>query len=292
MNDQAEKLRAMLLEEDSSQQHKAKTLAVVSGKGGVGKSNFSLNLSISLCQKGERVLLFDMDIGMGNLDILMGRTSQYSIADFFDNHLSMNDIVTKGPNGLSYIAGGTGLSHIVKLEEGQISRFTEELAALMRNYDFLVFDMGAGITEESAKFILSVEEIAIITTPEPTAITDAYSAMKQIHLLDDSIPFHLVINRAQSEKEGKETFKRISDVLKRFLERETVLLGIIPDDRSIQQAVKRQIPFILYQEESPASKAILQMAERASTGKVDRSAKNNHSSQFISKLKKFLFGRK
>jgi flagellar biosynthesis protein FlhG len=290
MNDQAERLRARLLK-DGSQQPMPKTLAVVSGKGGVGKSNFSLNFSISLCQKGDKVLLFDMDIGMGNLDILMGRTSNYSIADFFEKNRSLSDIVSEGPNGLRYIAGGTGLPHIVKLEDGQIARYTEELAVLMGNYDYVIFDMGAGITEESAKFILSVQEIAVITTPEPTSITDAYSAMKQIHLLDDSIPFYLVINRAQGEKEGQDTFKRISDALKRFLGRESVLLGILPDDRNIQQAVKRQIPFILFQEKSPASKAIHLMADKIGSRQVDPAAGNKHSYQFISKLKRFLFER-
>lgn len=290
MNDQAERLRARLLIDDS-QQPMPKTLAVVSGKGGVGKSNFSLNFSISLCQKGDKVLLFDMDIGMGNLDILMGRTSNYSIADFFEKNRSLSDIVSEGPNGLRYIAGGTGLSHIVKLEDGQIARFTEELAVLMGNFDYVIFDMGAGITEESAKFILSVQEIAVITTPEPTSITDAYSAMKQIHLLDDRIPFYLVINRAQGEKEGQDTFKRISDVLKRFLGRESVLIGILPDDRNIQQAVKRQIPFILYKETSPASKAIHLMADKVRSRQVDPAAGKKHSYQFISKLKRFLFER-
>ncbi|MBT2688576.1 MinD/ParA family protein [Bacillus sp. ISL-47] len=290
MNDQAEKLRARLLEE-SSKRPMSKTIAVVSGKGGVGKSNFSLNFSISLCQKGDKVLLFDMDIGMGNLDILMGRTSTYSIADFFEKNRSLNDIVAEGPNGLRYIAGGTGLSHIVKLEDEQISRFTEELAALMGNYDYVIFDMGAGITEESARFILSVQEIAVITTPEPTSITDAYSAMKQIHLLDDSIPFYIVLNRAQGEKEGQDTFKRLSDVLKRFLGRESFLLGILPDDRYIQQAVKRQIPFILYHEKSPAAKAIQHMADKMGCRPADSAAGKNHSYQFISKLKKFLFER-
>ncbi|GLB59330.1 MinD/ParA family protein [Cytobacillus sp. NCCP-133] len=291
MNDQAEKLRSRLLEK-SSLQHMAKTLAVVSGKGGVGKSNFSLNLAISLCKKGERVLLFDMDIGMGNLDILMGRTSLYSIADFFDQCISLKQIVSKGPHGLSYIAGGTGLSHIVKLKEEKLASFMEQLDVLMANYDYMIFDMGAGITEESAKFILSVQKIAVITTPEPTSITDAYSAMKQIHLLNERIPFYLVINRTQSEKEGQETFKRISAVLKRFLGRDSNLLGVLPDDCGIQQAVKRQIPFVLFQEKSSASKAIRQMAFTLSNSQDDRLIGNQQSSEFISKLKNFFLKNK
>ncbi|USK51667.1 MinD/ParA family protein [Bacillus sp. CMF12] len=289
MNDQAERLRARLKEEDS-RNHQFKTIAVVSGKGGVGKSNFSLNFSISLCKTGHRVLLFDLDIGMGNLEILMGRSAKYSIADFLEKNIPLKNIISEGPHGLDYIGGGTGLSHFVKLNDEQISRFTGELANLIQNYDYIIFDMGAGITEESAKFILSVQEIAVITTPEPTSITDAYSVMKHIHLLDDKIPFHLVINRSEGEREGHETYKRISDVVSRFLGREADLLGIIPDDRSIQQAVKRQIPFILHQGNSAASKAIRNMTEKVGGRPIGHTGELP-SVQFISKLKKFLFNR-
>ncbi|KON89071.1 cobyrinic acid a,c-diamide synthase [Sporosarcina globispora] len=286
MNDQADGLRARLKEENQ----KFKTIAVASGKGGVGKSNFSLNFSISLCQTGLNVLLFDLDIGLGNLEILMGRSANYSIADFLEKNIPLKDIISEGPHGLDYIGGGTGLSHFVKLDDEQISRFTGELADLIQNYDYIILDMGAGISEESAKFILSVQEIAVITTPEPTSITDAYSIMKHIHLLDDKIPFRLVINRSEGEREGQETYERISAVLSRFLGREADLLGIIPDDRSIQQAVKRQIPFILYQENSAASKAIRKMTERV-IGMSASFADGHNSSHFMSKLKKFLFNR-
>ncbi|MBU8768598.1 MinD/ParA family protein [Cytobacillus oceanisediminis] len=289
MNDQAEGLRARLKEEDS-RNHQVKTIAVVSGKGGVGKSNFSLNFSISLCRIGYRVLLFDLDIGMGNLEILMGRSAKYSIADFLEKNIPLKNIISEGPLGLDYIGGGTGLSHFVKLDDEQISRFTDELADLIQNYDYIIFDMGAGITEESARFILSVQEIAVITTPEPTSITDAYSVMKHIHLLDGTIPFHLVINRSDGEREGKETYKRISAVVSRFLGREADLLGIIPDDRSIQQAVKRQIPFILHQGNSAASKAIRNMTEKVGGRPIGHTGEH-HSAQFISKLKEFLFNR-
>lgn len=289
MNDQAERLRARLKEEDG-RSHQFKTIAVVSGKGGVGKTNFSLNFSISLSKTGYRVLLFDLDIGMGNVEILMGRSAKYSIADFLEMDIPLNNIISEGPYGLNYIGGGTGLSHIVKLDDEQISRFIGELAQLVQNYDYIIFDMGAGITEESAKFILSVQEIAVITTPEPTSITDAYSVMKHIHLLDDKIPFQLVINRSEGEREGQETYKRISAVTSRFLGRDADLLGIIPDDRTIQQAVKRQIPFIIYHENSAASKAIRSMTEKVG-GRPGGPASEYHTSQFISKLKKFLFNR-
>lgn len=288
MKDQAEDLRLKIKAKENGKT--PRTLAVVSGKGGVGKSNFSLNFSISLSKKGNSVLLFDMDLGMGNLDILMGKSSEYSIVDYFDGNVSLKNAIMDGPDGLQYMAGGSGLSHLVHLDERVIERFTEELSTLFSEYDYVIFDMGAGITNESIKFILSVQEIVCITTSEPTSITDAYSMLKHIHLVDSSIPYYMVINRVLSEKEGQQTFDRISKVLKSFLGRDSFYLGMLPDDKAIQQAVRRQTPFIMYNEKSPASKSINDITERFKN-KHFKEKQSVNSLPFISKLKRLLFER-
>lgn len=288
MNDQAEGLRNQLKSMDSKR--KTKTLAVISGKGGVGKSNFSLNFAISLAKRGHAVLLFDMDIGMGNLDILMGQTAEYTIVDFINQKVSLNDVITKGPENLHYIAGGTGLTQLVKLDKEKMSRFMVELSQILVNYDYIIFDMGAGVSEESLKIILSVDEVVVITTPEPTSITDAYAMMKYIHLLNSAIPFYIVINRVQSEKEGKETMHRLQKVVKQFLERNTFAFGVIPDDKSIHQAVKRQIPYLIYNSNSPATKAMIDMTDRYINQQLNQS-QSTSAFRFVSKLKQFLFER-
>lgn len=288
MKDQAEELRLRLRAVKMNKN--PRTLAVVSGKGGVGKSNFSLNFSISLSKQGFSVLLFDMDLGMGNLDILMGKSSEYSIVDYFDGKVSLKEAIMRGPEGLQYIAGGSGLSHLVHIDKGMVENFTQDLTVLFKEYDYVIFDMGAGVTNDSIKFVLSVQEIVCITTPEPTAITDAYSILKHIHLVDSSIPYYLIINRVQSENEGQLTFNRISRVLTNFLDRKSFYLGMLPDDRSIQQAVRRQTPFIIHNEKSPASKAIADIAVRYKNKHFnDKSSVNGFP--FISKLKQFLFER-
>ncbi|MFE8695165.1 MinD/ParA family protein [Cytobacillus sp. FJAT-53684] len=289
MKDQAEELRLKLKVSEESKT--PKTLAVVSGKGGVGKSNFSLSFSISLAQKGNKVLLFDMDMGMGNLDILMGNTSEYSIVDFFEGTISLKDAIINGPEGLQYIAGGSGLSHLVGLDAELADKFIQELSGLLKEYDYVIFDMGAGITDGTLKFILSVQEIVVITTPEPTAMTDAYAIMKHIHLMDSTIPFYLVINRVQSDKEGQQTFSRLSKVLKSFLGRDSACLGMVPDDRVIQQAVRRQIPFILYNEKAAASKSLKEITERYIRRHFSSKPSSNTTLHFVSKLKQFLFER-
>ncbi|MBP2240146.1 flagellar biosynthesis protein FlhG [Cytobacillus eiseniae] len=289
MKDQAEKLRLRL--NGNSEVKTPKTLAVVSGKGGVGKSNLSLSFSISLALKGNKVLLFDMDMGMGNLDILMGKSSEYSIVDFFEGTISLRETIMEGPEGMKYIAGGSGLSHLVGLNDDLIHSFLDELSGLINEYDYVIFDMGAGVSEATLKFILSVQEIVVITTPEPTSMTDAYAIMKHIHLMDSSIPFYMIVNRFQTEKEGQQTFLRLSNVLKTFLGRDVFCLGMVPDDRAIQLAVRRQIPFILFNQKSAASKSMKQITERYMERQFSQLPSTHTSIHFVSKLKKFLFER-
>jgi flagellar biosynthesis protein FlhG len=287
MKDQAESLRRRLKSQEGS---KTKAIAVVSGKGGVGKSNFSLNFSISLSRKGMKVLLFDMDIGMGNLDILMGKSSDRSIVDYLSGESPLEEVIMIGPEGIRYIAGGTGLTKIIDFGESRLQIFMEDLHNRLEQFDYLIFDMGAGVTEDSLRFLLSVHEIFVITTPEPTSLTDAYGTMKYLNMLDPNLPFYLVVNRAQTVKEGQETLKRLSEVVKRFLGKETVSLGILPDDRSIQQAVRRQIPFLVYSPKSSVSRALEDISEQYenSTMKENRTPS---SASFISKLRRLLFER-
>lgn len=286
MKDQAELLR-MKMERFNKQS--PKTLAIVSGKGGVGKSNFSLNFSLSLTKSGKKVLLFDMDVGMGNIDILLGNSSSCTIIDFFDRKIPLKNLVQEGPSGLCYIAGGTGLDKLFSFDEESIIRFMDELSILLEQFDYCLFDMGAGVSEHSLRFILSVDEIILVTTPEPTSITDAYSMLKHIHLKNPALPFLVVVNRVYSEKEGLNTYKRLETVTKRFLQKEIKPLGIIPDDRAIQIAVSKQVPFI-FNERAAATKAILQMAKTFENQNYQGLAVPKMSN-FVTKLKRLFFER-
>jgi flagellar biosynthesis protein FlhG len=286
MKDQAEILRTKL-QRRHGLKPKTKAIAVVSGKGGVGKSNFSLNFSISLSRRGLSVLLFDMDVGMGNLDILMGRSSEKTIVDYLIGDSSLNDIILDGPEGVKYIGGGSGLSKLVNLE--RLGTLSDELDSFFEQFDYLIFDMGAGINEASQKFLLSVHEIFVITTPEPTALMDAYAMIKYLHLLDETLPFQILANRTHSHQEGEATLKRISDVVKKFLDLEPGWLGILPDDRSVQQAVSRQIPFTTLNPRSKASLALGDLVNRYIEGGSQMLVHPTPS--FVSRLKKFLFER-
>lgn len=288
MNDQAEKLRNRL--KTNTPAKEAKTIAVVSGKGGVGKSNFSLNFSISLAKKGQKVLLFDLDIGMGNIEILMGKSSSLSIADFLSGKASMEEVIFQGPHGVEYISGGTGLSQLVRMDRSSVEYFTSSLSEVLRKYDYLIFDMGAGLNEETLSILLSVNEIFVITTTEPTSLMDAYATMKYIHLSDSELPFYLVVNRAGSVKEGNETMARLDDVLGKFLGRTPIKLGMLPDDKTVQEAVKRQIPFTMFNERSQASKGMAAIIEKY-INKASYNAEKRDNRSFTARLKQFLFER-
>lgn len=288
MKDQAERLRLRIQSQNDDK--KTKIIAVVSGKGGVGKSNFSLNFSLSL-SKQQRVLLFDMDIGMGNIDVLMGKSSPFTIVDFFNRDIPLKKVITTYTHEVDYIAGGTGLSKVMKLSEHAFEKFATELETVLSDYDVVIFDMGAGMNDDALRFILSVHEVIVVTLPEPPAIMDAYAAMKHLHLLDAQLPLYLVVNRVQTEREGLETSRRLSRVLKSFLGKEIVSLGMIPDDKNVKRAVSEQIPLLHFNERSSASKAIIHISEKYMKHQfIDPSPTS--SNEFISKLKRFFFERK
>ncbi|WP_243289859.1 MinD/ParA family protein [Bacillus sp. FJAT-47783] len=251
--DQAEQLRLQL--QQSYKKH-AKTIAVISGKGGVGKSNVVLNLSLSLAKRSKKVLLIDSDIGMANIDLLLGKSSSYSIVDMLDDQLPYEEIVKVGPYHLSYMSGGTSLSKLVELEEETFRFFVRELEKMVSEHDYILFDMGAGINEITMKFLMAVDEIVVITTPEPTAIMDAYAAMKLVFAKMPEKRVNLVVNRCQKRSDGERAWKRMYEVARNFLQEEIHLLGYLPDDHHVQLSVMDQTPFFIKYPSSPITKAI------------------------------------
>jgi len=288
MRDQAETLRMMV--KQSNEEARTKAIAVISGKGGVGKSNFSLNFSLMLSRRGFNVLLFDMDIGMGNIDILLGQSSNITIVDMFNKGLSLRELIRKGPDNLSFIAGGTGLTKIFEMDIEKVQYFVEQIQKISLEYDYIIFDMGAGISEDRLQFLMSVHEIIVITTPEPTAITDAYAAIKYIHLQDKNIPFYLVVNRACTEKEGSDTLARLTKVIKQFLGREIMKLGMLPEDRTVSKAVVKQTPFLLLDPSTKISRAMRDMVERYIANSFE-TEKPSTSFSFIAKLRQLFLER-
>ncbi|WP_026692471.1 MinD/ParA family protein [Peribacillus kribbensis] len=289
MSDQAQNLRLKV--ESLRARKETKAIGVISGKGGVGKSNFSLNFAISLAQKGKSVLLFDMDIGMGNIDILMGNTSAKNIVSFFEEGLSIVDVISKGPSGISYIAGGTGLSRIFQLDTDKVSRFFSEFEGIVETYQYIIFDMGAGISEDTVPFILSADEVFVITTPEPTSVTDAYAAIKYLTLQKQDLPFYLICNKAVSDKEGMNTVKRLQQVIQQFLQKDIGILGVLPEDRAVTRAVMEQAPFILTRPHAKISAALGAVLDKYLKRIDDKQDLIPMKAGFMGRLKQIVFKR-
>ncbi|MGM9943650.1 MAG: MinD/ParA family protein [Lysinibacillus sp.] len=282
MRDQAEKLRMKMLENEGAL---GKSIAVVSGKGGVGKSNFSINFATLLAKKRKKVVILDMDIGMGNVHILIGGSAQYSLKDYLEGNLSIQEVMYEGLNGLQYIAGGSGMSAILEWSEEMFNRLTEAFEYFQKSFDYILFDMGAGATSWSLDLLTSVDEIIVISTAEPTAIMDAYSMMKYIYLNDSEKQFYILCNRAFSREEGQDTLNRLSGAMHKFLSKEVKILGSLPEDPAVRKAVREQVPFTILYPDAPISKMMQLIVSEFIHHQMEEVHAQVEPKNFLSRLK-------
>ena len=260
MLDQAEALRKLINnEEQENKKTSTKLITVTSGKGGVGKSNFVVNLAIVLQNKGKRVLIFDADLGMGNDDVLMGIYPKHNIFDIIFNDLQIKDVIIEGTNGVSLIPAGSALSKAQDLEENDKKVFLEKLDTL-DEYDYILMDTGAGANKDVLSFIAASEELIIITTPEPTSITDGYSLIKAIDHYKLKTNAKIIVNKAFTKEEGDETYHRFDRAVSKFLKIDIEYLGCILDDKKLVQSVRQQKPFVVLYPNCDAAKNIENIA--------------------------------
>lgn len=267
MSDQAQGLRNLVRSHNEQPNRSTRVITVTSGKGGVGKSNFTLNFALTLQAKGYKVLVFDADIGMANIDVLMGASPKYSLYHLLKRQKSIWEIIHKGYNDLEFIAGGSGFNDLLGLSEDELDYFVKQVDQLNGYVDFILFDTGAGLSRETLKFIVSAQETIVVTTPEPTSITDAYALIKMVHTMDYDVKFRLVINRVTDLREGKQTADKISLVARQFLQLDIPTLGYVDDDSLVSKAVKKQVPFTIAFPNSLASRGIQELAERFVSGR-------------------------
>ncbi|EJL29877.1 MinD/ParA family protein [Brevibacillus sp. BC25] len=286
MRDQAEQLRERMLQNKKTRP--TRLVTVTSGKGGVGKSNFSLNFGLGLIEKGHKAVLFDLDLGLANLDVLMGITPKKHLFHLLEPDTTVWDIIEHGPGGLEFIAGGSGFTQIMQLDDEKLDRLFSHLDPLQGYADTIIFDTGAGFSKESMRFMLSSDEVILVTTPEPPAITDAYAVIKMLHARNPAVSIRLVINRASSEREGKMTADKLAMVSKRFLNMDIQSLGYVSDDPYVSKAVKLQRPFLLTYPQSQAARSIRNLVERYLDGPVTSDASESGLKGFLAKLRHFI----
>lgn len=288
MNDQAQTLRNMVQSQHDSRSKTTKVITVTSGKGGVGKSNFTLNFALTLQKRGYKVLVFDADIGLANIDVLMGISAKFNLYHLLKREKTIWEIIHKGYHDLEFIAGGSGFTDLLRLSEQELDYFAEQVNQLNGYVDFIIFDTGAGLSKETLKFILAAQETIVVTTPEPTSITDAYAIIKMVNNMEYHIPFRLVINRVMDEREGKQTADKISLVAKKFLQIEIPTLGFIPDDPHVSKAVKKQVPFTVAFPNSSVSKSIEDLVDHFIAGQNSTDMQSTGVKGFLSRMMKLL----
>lgn len=265
--DQAEQLRNIVkLQKQAQPQKVARVITVTSGKGGVGKSNMSVNLALQLRQIGKRVLIFDADFGLANVEVLFGAIPQYNLGDVIYRDKNIKEVITTGPMGIGFISGGTGIEGLGNLEKPQIQKLVSNLAELDSLADIIIVDTGAGISDSVLEFVMSGHEVILVTTPEPTSITDSYSLLKALNRSPDfstsDIQIKVVVNRVLSAEDGRNLFGKLDVVVNRFLDLSVEYLGTVPQDDNILRAVMKQSPVSI---EFPHSKAAKAFAEIAKT---------------------------
>ena len=262
--DQASRLREMVSSDKEAL--KARVISVTSGKGGVGKTSLSVNMAIEMAKKGKKVVVFDADFGLANVEVMLGIRPRYSLLDLLHNNKTIEEIITQGPNDIGFISGGSGVSELAALDDDSINQLVREIGKLDKLYDIIIIDTGAGITDSVLEFVMVSPEIVLVVTPEPTSITDAYSLLKVLRRKEKFNPLYktinVVTNRVTNETEGGEIFDKINTVSSKFLNTDLKFLGKIPQDKNASMAIIEQKPVVLAYPNCPAAKCIAGIASK------------------------------
>ncbi len=265
--DQADRLRKMVKEQQAapSPRNMARVITVTSGKGGVGKSNVSVNLAIALSRMGNRVIILDADFGLANVEVMLGIRPQYNLADLMFRGKSLTDIITDGPENIGFISGGSGIQELMNLTKEQIVYLIQKLVELDERADVIIVDTGAGISDAVLEFVAASSEVLLVVTPEPTSITDAYALLKTLNRktdisLEDTV-IKMIANRVDNDGEGKELYDKLSLVVSKFLDLKLEYLGALAQDNIVSKAVKKQRPAIMLYPNSDFSTMVTSFAD-------------------------------
>ncbi len=268
--DQAEKLRLMV----RSSRKKTSVLAITSGKGGVGKTNVAANLAICLSASGKKVTLVDADLGLANLDILFNVRMRSSLAHVISGRRHIHEVIQKVSGGVNLISGASGLSELADLSDFQRARLVDELSTLENDSDVIIIDTGAGISSNVISFCEAADHVLVVTTPEPTSVTDAYAMVKRLSHGRSGVKISLLVNMAESRVEARKVYQRLSGTTKKFLSIPVYDAGYILRDEHVINSVSQCEPVVLAFPRCQSSYCFLALASKLSRGTDKASLEN------------------
>ena len=284
--DQAEQLR--IIKASRQSRPLARVITVTSGKGGVGKSNTAINLAIQFRKMGQRVIILDADFGLANIEIMFGAVPKHNLCDLIYQGKNIKDIITWGPMEVGFISGGSGIAGMANLSRDYLTYIIQNLAELDAIADVIIIDTGAGIADAVLEFLVASGEILLVTTPEPTSITDSYSLLKALHrhprFSTEMSTVKMIANRVEREGEGKALFDKLNTVVSRYLKLPISYLGEIPQDAKLSRAVMQQAPVSIKEPDAKSSLAYERIAKILMNVEVDSQVRKRGMAAFFSHI--------
>lgn len=267
LNDQASGLRAMQNNAQNtikpiSKDKPVRVLAVASGKGGVGKTNASVNLGISLAKLGNRVLLMDADMGLANVDIMLGLQTKYNLSHVLDGEKTLKEVMVDAPGGIKIVPAASGVSRMAQLTPMENAGIINAFSELDGILDVLIIDTAAGIADSVVSFCRASQEVVVVVTDEPASMTDAYALIKVLSREHNLNRFHLLANMTRSSEHGRMLYEKVSKVCEQFLDVSIDYLGTVPFDHDLREAIQKQSPVTVSKPNSLSGKAFQEMAQR------------------------------
>jgi len=237
-----------------------RVITILSGKGGTGKTNICVNLAVALRRLGKNVLIIDGDLGLANVEVLLGINPKYTLYDVIYRNLSLESVVTYGPEGILVIPGGSGALELSQIEPYRQELLMDEMVRLGKSVDYIFIDAGAGIHQDVLTFASGSDEVLLVMTPEPTALADAYTIIKALNLMDEKKEIRAIVNKTHNSSDGEESITRLNILTSRFLRLSISYLGSIPEDVWVERAIREQNLFVVRYPFSKAARALNDIA--------------------------------
>ncbi|RKZ79978.1 MAG: MinD/ParA family protein [Gammaproteobacteria bacterium] len=277
-NDQANGLRKM-----TNPPQPVKVIAVASGKGGVGKTNVTVNLGVALALQGQQVLLMDADLGLANIDVMLGLHPQYNLLHVLDGSKTLTEIIVEGPAGLKIIPAASGIQKMAELTPAEHAGMIQAFSEMEQHIDVLLIDSAAGIADSVISFTRAAQEVIIVVCDEPASITDAYALIKLLSREYGVDHIHIITNMTRNIQEGRELFNKVLMVCERFLDVNLDFMGIVPFDEDLRQAVKKQRAVVDYLPRSKAATAFIHLSKKINHWPVTKQPRG-HMEFFVERL--------